>query len=125
MQGRAIPHANRTNRTHHIGFLKRASAVLAAADCGLMVVIEADQQDPSVPLAAADIDRQRIAVLADADRGSGLASALGLFDRRADILAMRADMAGRTVDHDLRRVGAVAESVSVTVLAGGRRFQRE
>src|SRR5271156_3361625 len=102
VQRRSVPVADFAYRANHIGFLQRPTAVLAAPDRGLMVVIEADQQHRCLTPAAADIDGKLAAfILGDLGRGGGLAVPFGIFDRSADVRALRADMAGRAIDHHL------------------------
>ena len=87
-QRRSLPIADGADRANHVGLLQRAAAVFAAPDCRLMVVIEADQQHLGVAAAAADVDRELIAGLGDADRGRRPAVALGRVDRRSHLLAV-------------------------------------
>src|SRR4029079_5511571 len=91
----------------------------------LVIVIEADQQHLAAAIASADLDHEIAATLADADGCRGLVLLPGLFDCRTALAAVRADMARGTVHHDLGRIGAVAETVTVAALARRGGFQRE
>src|SRR5262249_37651620 len=74
--------------------------------------------------AAADLDHEVAAVPADADRCCGLAALPRLVYGGADLLAVRADMARGAIHHDLRSIGAGAETLTVAGLARGRGPER-
>ena len=82
-----------------------------------MVVVKADEKDLAGAAAGADLDGNLpSAALRDADRRGGATFVFRLFDRRSDILAMRANQSGGAIDDDLRRIRSIAKTMAILVL---------
>src|ERR1700746_2974961 len=119
------PFADRTNRSHNIGFRQRPASILAATDFGGVLMVETNQQHLSISAARSDPDRNILSVFPDAYVGTCELALFGSCDGRIDLVPMRTNQANRSVNNHFGSIGPVTKPMAVPVLSRCRSFERE
>jgi hypothetical protein len=70
-------------------------------------------------------DKARSIILDNVDSSDGSALLFSPLNGGPDCLTMRADMTAGAIHHNFGRVGAVTETMSITILTLGCRFKRK